>query len=107
MQGVLSLPSGGELGLEILQNWLLGVHRPMLGDFLDELGIAHEEGLVDVIPPQPPREKVDAAVNALAAKHPPTAVKIYLNLFQPSGAEAWPDLDALLVIDPRLALNRK
>ena len=107
MQGVLATPAGEELALEILQNWLLGVHRPMLGDFLDALGIAHENGLVDVIPPQPSREKVDAAVDALAAKHPPTAVKIYLNLFQPSGAEAWPDLDALLVIDPRLALIRK
>lgn len=106
VQGVLAQPSSEELGLEILQNWLLGTHRPMLGDFLDALGIAHEDGLVDVIPPQPPREKLDAAVDAIAAKHPPTAVKIYLNIFQPVGAEAWPDLDALLVIDPRLALNR-
>lgn len=106
MQGVLAQPANEELGLEILQNWLLGVHRPLLADFLEACGFEHENGLVENIPPQPARETVDAAVDAIAAKHPPLAVKIYLNLFQPFGAEAWPDLDALLVIDPRLALNR-
>jgi hypothetical protein len=106
MQAVLAAPAHEDLGLEILQNWVLSAHRPMLGDFLDALGIAHEDGLVDTIPAQPAREKVDAAVDAIAAKHPATAVKIYLNLFQPVGPEAWPDLDALLVIDPRLALQR-
>jgi len=107
MQGVLGLPASEELSLEVLQNWLLGTHRAMLGDFLDACGIEHQEGLVDEIPAQPEREKVDAAVDAIAAKHPPLAVKVYLNLFQPMGAGAWPDLDALLVIDPRLALNTK
>jgi hypothetical protein len=107
IQGVLALPSTEDLGLEILQNWLLGLHRAMLGDFLDALDIKHEEGLIDDIPAQPDRAKLDAAVDAIAAKHPPLAVKIYLNLFQPLDAGAWPDLDALLVIDPRVALNRK
>lgn len=106
MQGVLGRPANEDLSLEILQNWLLSTQRPLLGDFLDACGIAHEDGLIDDIPPQPPREVVDAAVDALATKHPPLAVKIYLNLFQPADAGAWPDLDALLVIDPRLALSR-
>ncbi len=106
MQSVLGRPGNEELSLEILQNWLLSSQRALLSDFLDACGIAHEEGLIDDIPSQPPRETVDAAVGAIAAKHSPVAVKIYLNLFQPMDAGAWPDLDALLTIDPRLALNR-
>jgi hypothetical protein len=107
VQNALASPANEDLGLEVLQNWLLGSQRAVLADFLDACGITHEDGLIDDIPPQPPREKVDAAVEAIAAQHSPLAVKIYLNLFQPGGAEAWPDLDALLVIDPRLALQRK
>ena len=107
MQGVLGQPANEELSLEVLQNWLLGSQRGILGDFLDACGIEHQEGLIDDIPAQPARDKVDAGVEAIAAKHSPLAVKVYLNLFQPEGAGAWPDLDALLVIDPRLALLRK
>ncbi len=106
MQAALAQPVNEDLGLEILQNWLLSAHRPMLGDFLTACGFQHEDGLIDEIPAQPAREVVDAAVNAIAEKYPASAVKVYLNLFQPQGPEAWPDLDALLVIDPRLALNR-
>ncbi len=107
MQSALAQPANEDVALEVLQNWLLGTQRPLLGDFLSACGFAHEDGLIDEIPAQPAREIVDAALEAVAAKHPPLAVKIYLNLFQPEGAEAWPDLDALLVIDPRLALVRK
>jgi len=106
MRSVLALPSNEDLGLEVLQNWLLGPHRKMLEDFLDALDIQHNEGLIDEIPPQPAREKLDAAVDALLAKYPPFAVKIYLHLFQPEGGEAWPDLDALLTVDPRLAFDQ-
>jgi len=107
IQGVLASPVNEELSLEVLQNWLLGPQRQMLSDFLEACGIEHQEGLIDDIPAQPPREKVDAAVDAIAAKYSPVAVKTYLQLFQPVGAGAWPDLDALLVVDPRLALVRK
>lgn len=106
MQNVLGQPANEDVALEVLQNWLLGAQRPLLGDFLTACGFTHEDGLIDEIPAQPAREVLDAAVDAIAAKHPPLAVKVYLHLFQPAGAEAWPDLDALLVIDPRLALNR-
>lgn len=106
MQNALGHAANEDLSLEILQNWLLGSHRPMLGDFLAACGFQHEDGLIEDIPAQPSRETVDAAVNAIAEKHPALAVKVYLNLFQPAGPEAWPDLDALLVIDPRLALAR-
>jgi hypothetical protein len=107
MRDVLSRPANEDLAIEVLQNWILSVHRDMLGDFLDACGIEHNEGLIDDIPPQPERDKLDAAVEAIFAKHPPTSVKVYLHLFQPTDAQAWPDLDALLVIDPRLALKSK
>ncbi|MDD5198601.1 MAG: hypothetical protein PHC88_02260 [Terrimicrobiaceae bacterium] len=107
MRAALAQPANEDIALDVLQNWLLGAHRALLGDFLSACGFAHEDGLIDNIPAQPARETVDAAVDAVAAKHPPLAVKVYLHLFQPQGSEAWPDLDALLVIDPRLALIRK
>lgn len=104
---ILARPANDDLALEVLQNWVLAVHREMLGDFLDECGIRHQEGLIDDIPAQPARDKLDAAVDAICVKYPPTSVKVYLHLFQPQDAQAWPDLDALLVIDPRLALKSK
>lgn len=107
MQNALAAPTNEDLAIEVLQNWLLSAHREMLGEFLDACGIVHQEGLIDDIPPQPPREKVDAAVEAICAKYSPATVKVYLHLFQPQDAQAWPDLDALLLIDPRLALKSK
>lgn len=107
VQEQLSRPANEDLAIEVLQNWLLAAHRGMLGDFLDACGIEHKEGLIDDIPPQPPREKVDEAVDMLFSKYPPASVKVYLRLFQPVDAQAWPDLDTLLVIDSRLALKSK
>ena len=48
----------------------------MLVDFLDALGIAHEEGVVEQLPPTMDDAKVRAAVDALLAKYPPEAVAV-------------------------------
>src|SRR6476661_5949811 len=54
-----------------LVNYHLERQRPMMGAFLDSLGIAHEDGLIseeNVTKPEP--EKLRAAAEELAAKYP-------------------------------------
>ena len=52
--------------------------RPMMGAFLDLLGIAHEDGLIkDESPSAPPAETLDKAVTGLAAKFPKVDVARY------------------------------
>ena len=51
MQQALSRPISDALASHLLQGWLLGANKPMLNDFLDALGIAHEEdGTVEELP---------------------------------------------------------
>ncbi len=75
----------------------------MIRGFLDTLAITHSDGLLDEIPPQPAAASLAAAIDGLFAANPAVAVKVYLHVFQPLDAEAWPDLDRLLASDPRLA----
>src|SRR4051812_4931928 len=62
-----------------LVNYHLERQRPMMGDFLDLAGIAHENGLIteDNIP-KPDADKVKAAAKALAEKYPAEDVALYL-----------------------------
>jgi hypothetical protein len=40
---------------EVLRTWLLGNHREMVCSFLDSLGVPHDRGLLDTLPPSPRR----------------------------------------------------
>ena len=88
----------------LLQAWLLGAHKPMLNDFLDSLGIAHEEdGTVEELPAAPPKEKVAEAVEQLLTKFPAETVAIYLHAFREMDSAAqWPALDEILSEKPPL-----
>lgn len=89
----------------LLQIWLVGAHRKLLCDFLDALGIAHEEnGTVETLPPAPSRTALTAAVEFLFAGHDPEIVAIYLHTFQALDETGWPTLEELLGEDPRLKL---
>jgi hypothetical protein len=71
----------------------LGHRRPMMGAFLDTLGIENDEGRIDSekveIPPQDPA-KLAAAADALVAKFPADEVATYFLtlLLQDSGVWA-------------------
>src|SRR5829696_5819349 len=66
-----------ELGAHLLIDWLTKSQRPMLAQFLDDLGIAHEDGTVkEEIGPEPERERLAAAVDHLRATFPPDRVQI-------------------------------
>lgn len=101
MQNVLAMPANDDAATEILQNWLLGLHRSMIIEFLDACGLKHEDALLEDIPVQPKPDVLKSAIDRLLDGHPGVESRIYLQIFQPVGTEAWPDLDHLLASDPR------
>ncbi len=89
----------------LIRAWLLKKHKQMLIDFLDALGIAHQDGVVDQLPPSMEDAKLRSAVEALVAKHPAEAVAVYLHAFNEMNEVEWPNLKAMLDSDPRLQLG--
>lgn len=74
----------------------LAAQRPMMGAFLDALGISHEDGLItaeDVTAPA--KEKVAAAAATLAASHAAEDVSLYLNTLLTQDPDTWSALDGL------------
>jgi hypothetical protein len=89
----------------LIRTWLLKKHKQMLVDFLDALGIAHQEGVVEELPETMDEAKVRPAVEALLAKYPPEAVAVYLHAFTGMNEAEWPALKTLLDSDSRLQLG--
>lgn len=107
MKAALGRKVSDTLGSHVIQAWLLGANKPMLCDFLDSLGIAHDEdGTVEEVPPSPPKEKIAEAVEQLLGKYPAEAVAVYLHAFRDmDSAVQWPPLDDILRDDVRLSLR--
>ena len=105
MLATLARPALDMVAANLIRTWLLKKHKQMLTDFLDALGIAHQEGMVEDLPPTMDDAKVRAAVDALLAKHPPEAVAVYLNAFNEMNEVEWPSLKTMLESDPRLQLG--
>lgn len=64
--------------------------RPMMGAFLDALGIAHEDGLIsedNVTVPEP--DKVHAAAADLGTKYPAEDVSLYFTTLVSQDPETW------------------
>ena len=105
MVATLSRPALETVSSSLLRAWLLKKHKQMLIDFLDGLGITHEEGVVEQLPPAMDDAKVRTAVDALLAKHPPESVAVYLHAFNEMNEVEWPNLKAMLDTDPRLQVG--
>lgn len=76
-----------------LVNYHLERQRPMMGAFLDSLGIAHEDGLINeenVTKPDP--EKLRTAAAELGAKFPPSDVSLYLSTLVSQDPDTWGSL---------------
>jgi hypothetical protein len=66
------------LAARLLVSYHLEHQRPMMGAFLDALGIAHEDGLIkEESPTAPTAEAIDRAAQALAAGYPKADVARY------------------------------
>ena len=78
------------LAARLLIAFHLQHQRPMMGRFLDELGIAHEEGLIsDETPKAPEPQTLDKAVAALVAEFPATEVSCYFWTLLWQDPETW------------------
>jgi hypothetical protein len=89
----------------LIRVWLVKGQRTMLVDFLDALGIAHNEGVVDDLPKEMDDAKLKTAVDALLAKYPSEAVAVYLHAFNDMNEASWANLKTMLESDSRLQLG--
>ena len=94
---LVSLPAISEaVAARVLVAYHLAHQRPLMGRFLDALGIAHEDGLISDESLTPPaQERLAAAAKTLAASFPAEDVSLYLStlLWQDSGT--WGSLAGL------------
>jgi hypothetical protein len=67
----------------------LAEQRPMMGAFLDALGISHENGLIQDDNVSPDASKVGPAVAAIARQFSPESVSLYLNTLLCQDPETW------------------
>jgi hypothetical protein len=88
---LLALPGLSELvAARLLVAYHLTHQRPMMGRFLDALGIAHTDGLIDdedVEAPTP--ERLKDAAKALGAEYPAEDVALYLSTLVWQDPETW------------------
>jgi hypothetical protein len=90
------LASLGSLPDQIAARALIVYHlaeqRPMMGAFLDALGIAHENGLIGEEGAAPDAAKMAPAAAQLAEQFPPADVRLYLNTLLCQDPETWAGL---------------
>ena len=67
----------------------LAEQRPMMAAFLDALGIAHENGLIQEESVKPDAGKIGPAVAAIARQFPANDVRLYLNTLLCQDPETW------------------
>jgi hypothetical protein len=88
------LASLGQVSDPLASRLLVAYHlehqRPMMGAFLDALGIAHEDGLIkDESPKAPDTATLDKGVAALAAAYPAADVARYFWTLLWQDPETW------------------
>jgi hypothetical protein len=104
MLAMLSRPRLEDAGASLLRGWLMKSQKPMLVDFLNALGLAHKDGVVDDFPEALDDAKLKTAVGALLAKYPREIVILYLNAFGNMNEAGWANLNEMLEKDERLQL---
>ena len=106
MHEALGRKASDAIAGHILQIWLVGKHTALLCDFLDGLGIKHDEnGTVEQLPPQPEKALLEKVIGDLLQKHDPETVAVYLHAFQALNETGWTSLDEILESDSRLHLG--
>jgi hypothetical protein len=79
-----------------LINYHLEHQRPMMGAFLDSLGIAHENGLItEENLTKPETDALRAAAADLVSKFPPDAVAVYFATLVSQDPDTWGELAEL------------
>ena len=83
------------LAARVLVLYHLAEQRPMMGAFLDALGIAHDNGLINDDAVAPDQEKIPAAVAAIARDYPAADVSLYLTTLVWQDPASWGSLQSL------------
>ena len=91
LASLVTLPEA--VAARVLIGYHLAEQRPMMGRFLDALGIAHVEGLIKDDDVKPDAAKIREAVSAIAADFPAEDVSLYLNTLFCQDPETWGALD--------------
>jgi hypothetical protein len=88
---LVALPAVSEMmAARLLVSYHLVHQRPMMGAFLDALGIAHEEGMITEEDMQPPdTERLKAASKTLKASYPAEDVTLYLSTLTWQDPDTW------------------
>jgi hypothetical protein len=82
-----------QIAARALITYHLAEQRPMMGAFLDALGIAHENGLIQEENVKPDAAKMPAAVQKISAEFPKADVQVYLNTLLCQDPETWGALE--------------
>jgi len=94
---LVSLPTVSEaVAARLLVVYHVAHQRPMMGRFLDELGILHEDGIIsEESITAPPQDRLAAAAGALARSFPAEAVSLYLSTLFWQDRDTWDSLAGL------------
>jgi hypothetical protein len=93
----LARVAANDLAEEVLAVYFLQARKALLVEWLDALGIEHEEGMLKHDAPAcPPEEKLREAVAAFLAGEGREDRELLLEAFAAQSAVDWPALEALL-----------
>jgi hypothetical protein len=81
------------LAARLLVSYHLAHRRAMMAAFLDSVGVAHENGLIDDDPQGPiPEERLAPATRSLRAEYPAEDVRLYFATLLAQDPEIWAGL---------------
>jgi hypothetical protein len=93
----LSRVAANALADELLAVYFLECRKPLLTEWLDLVGVTHEEGnLEEATPTQPAETRLRKAVEGFRSKQDDPDRALLLSAFAAQEAIDWPALDALL-----------
>jgi hypothetical protein len=87
-------PMPEQIAARALIVYHLAEQRPMMAAFLDALGIAHENGLINDEEVKPDASKIGPAAAQIAQQFPKDDVRIYFSTLVCQDAETWAPLQA-------------
>jgi hypothetical protein len=87
LAGLATLPDA--VAARALVVYHLAAQRPLMGSFLDALGIAHEDGLIQDDDVKPDAEKLGTAVAQIAEAYPAADVSLYLSTLVCQDPDTW------------------
>jgi hypothetical protein len=93
LASVPTLPDA--MAARVLMHYHLAEQRPMMGAFLDALGIAHDDGVIRNDDAMPEAGRVGVAAAAIASAYPAADVSIYLSTLLCQDPTTWGALSGL------------